>query len=48
MGVWAVVMEDWHECGASVESHANADPRQCQLENCEINVPKENGKASEE
>ena len=46
--VWAVVTEDWHDRDTSVQSRANANPRQHQLENREINVPQEYNQAGEE
>ena len=46
--IWAVMTKDWHDCDASVKSRANADKRQHQLENREINVPEEYHQADEE
>ena len=40
--------EYWHACDAPVESRAKADPRQHCLEDCEINVAKENNEAGKE
>ena len=40
--------EYWNACDAPVESRAKANPRQHCLEDCEINVAKENNEAGEE
>ena len=40
--------KDWHQRDASIKSRANADPRQHQLENREINIPQEHDQAGKE